>query len=252
MEWIDEGAFQSCINLTEVSLPESLTSLASGAFEKCSSLDHIVLPANLVEISDNVFAECGRLQMITINSKIDKIPYAFAYGSGLKEISIPEGVVSIDGEAFDNCEQLKEIYLPSTLKKINKGAFSSTERLSIVYLLDLDSWWSVNLSSSSANPMYYNNAVVCDGNTGEVFEEIAVPKNINIINDYIFTGAKDLKKIHIHKNVTYIGNSSFEDCFDISDIYYEGTKKDWNKLDKASDWIDNVDFYTIHCSDGDI
>lgn len=48
--------------------------------------------------------------------------YAFQ-GTGLTEVTIPEGVTKIGKTAFYNCVSLQAVSLPSTLKTIGSGAF---------------------------------------------------------------------------------------------------------------------------------
>jgi hypothetical protein len=50
--------------------------------------------------------------------------------------------------------------------------------------------------------------------------------------------------------VTSIGDCAFKYCNSLTDIIYQGTMEEWNKIGKASDWSDKI--YTIHCTDGDI
>ena len=54
----------------------------------------------------------------------------------LKEIIIPEGITSIDEEAFEGCVDLTKITLPSSLKHIGRNAFADCKNLKTVVLPD--------------------------------------------------------------------------------------------------------------------
>jgi hypothetical protein len=56
--------------------------------------------------------------------------------------------------------------------------------------------------------------------------------------------------VTIGSGVTSIGNYAFCGCTNLTDIIYQGTMEEWNKIGKASRWNDNIS--TIHCTDGDI
>ncbi len=47
----------------------------------------------------------------------------------IESVSIPEGVLTIESEAFAGCEELTKVVLPSTLKNFGKGAFMGCEML---------------------------------------------------------------------------------------------------------------------------
>lgn len=51
--------------------------------------------------------------------------FAFAR-SGLKSISLPEGMTTIEYAAFYHCDDLEEVYIPATVTKIEPYAFSYT------------------------------------------------------------------------------------------------------------------------------
>jgi uncharacterized protein YjdB len=55
------GAFSSCLNLTSVSLPSTLTSVPEGTFYYCSSLKKVMLPCNVTSVGDYAFANCDQL-----------------------------------------------------------------------------------------------------------------------------------------------------------------------------------------------
>ena len=61
-----------------------------------------------------------------------------------------------------------------------------------------------------------------------------------------------IKTITIGANVTGIPARAFEGCSGLTDIYYQGTKAQWNAIDKGANWNLNTGSYTIHCTDGDI
>ena len=80
---------------------------------------------NLVEnISDCAFKKCN-IKDIKFGQK-DKLvnigSFAFDGCSGLEEIEIPEGVISIQNSAFAHCKKLKKVILPSTLRDFGNGA----------------------------------------------------------------------------------------------------------------------------------
>lgn len=65
-----------------------------------------------------------------------------------------------------------------------------------------------------------------------------------------FCGCISLTSIEIPNSVTSIG-SIIADCFSMT-ITFDGTKEQWNAIEKSISWDTQMEHYTIHCTDGDI
>ena len=103
-------AFNGCSSLTEIHLPDNLTSIRSYTFNFCSSLTEIHLPANLTLIGDHAFAYCSSLTEIHLPANLTSIgERAFWSCSSLTEIHLPASLTSIGGYAFDQCTSLMKI-----------------------------------------------------------------------------------------------------------------------------------------------
>ena len=99
-------AFDGCISLTEITIPDSVTSIES-TFEGCTSLTEITIPNSVTSIGYYTFSDCTRLTKITIPDSVTSIGgYAFKGCTSLTEITIPNSVVDIGESAFENCTNL--------------------------------------------------------------------------------------------------------------------------------------------------
>ena len=68
--------------------------------------------------------------------------------------------------------------------------------------------------------------------------------------DGLFEGCTGLTSITIPKSVTEIGRGAFSDCPLLNDVYYDGTKSDWEKITIGSD--NKGIQVTIHLGDGTV
>ena len=83
--------------------------LEARAFENCVSLEEIYIPEGVVEIPDRAFYRCHNLKQITLPSTLKKIgKEAFAFCYGLSDTSLPENIVVGERAFFcsSNCERI--------------------------------------------------------------------------------------------------------------------------------------------------
>ena len=97
-------AFAYCKSLSNVVIPDSVTSIGDGAFEDCSSLSSVVLPDSITSIGNRAFNECDSLRSVVISDGVTSIgDGAFQFCSSLNDIIIPDSVNSIGDGAFEDC-----------------------------------------------------------------------------------------------------------------------------------------------------
>ena len=129
---IGNSAFSGCTSLTSVTIPEGVTSIGNNAFSGCTGLTSVIIPNGVTSIGNGVFSSCSGLTSVTIPSSVTSIgAYAFQW-SGLTSVIIPEGVTSIGDEAFDSCSQLKKVVLPESLTDIGGGVFDFCSNLTSI------------------------------------------------------------------------------------------------------------------------
>ncbi len=84
---IRQDAFYYCTDITEVVIPDSVSTIGQGAFYNCSGLTSLNISDGVTEIGSYAFYKC----------------------SGLTDVNIPESVKYIRTGAFGECSNLKSI-----------------------------------------------------------------------------------------------------------------------------------------------
>ena len=106
---IEPYTFKNCVNLKEITLPESLMIIDYDAFFGCSSLTKVVIPDNVVEIGKKAFLGC----------------------TSLTEATIGRIVISIGEKCFDGCEKLATVICKGeSPARLGVGAFMKDEERS--------------------------------------------------------------------------------------------------------------------------
>lgn len=70
---IGQSAFAYGYNITTVTIPESITSIADSAFQECVLLRTLTIPDSVVSIGNYAFATCTNLMEITIGRGVKSI-----------------------------------------------------------------------------------------------------------------------------------------------------------------------------------
>jgi hypothetical protein len=122
--------------VTDLVIPEGVTSISYGAFQGCTHLTSATIPNGVTSIDDYAFDKCSGLISVSFPPSLDKIGYsAFAYCSSLFSVTIPEGITSIEGLAFKECNSLYSITIPASVSSIGRDAFRNCWNLSSVISL---------------------------------------------------------------------------------------------------------------------
>ena len=114
-----EGAFYGCEGLKNVTLPKSLTDMPY-AFNCCYSLKEINIPDSVKDFS-NAFPGT-MLESFIFPQGTNDISSSFSDSMYLKKVVIP-GSVEISYEAFADCEKLTEVTLENGITSIDDYAF---------------------------------------------------------------------------------------------------------------------------------
>ena len=127
--------------MTELILPNSVSSIGDIAFTYCSGLEKITVESgnscydsrdNCNSIIDTEFNTLivGCKNSVIPNSVTSIGYYAFYGCSGLTELTLPNSVTSIGYYAFYGCSGLTELTLPDSVASIGDGAFICCSDLS--------------------------------------------------------------------------------------------------------------------------
>lgn len=245
------SAFMDCTTITEINLPDSITSIGQYAFARCTGLTSIVIPESVENIGLGALIGCENLEHVTvpfIGSKRDdpenthfsyilgnmspttvlyKTPeslqsitvtycpelgdYAFAGNTSLVNLTLPNTVNSIGGHAFYGCTSLRTAIIPNGVTSIADEAFYGCTLITDVIIPDT--------VTSIGVRTFYN----CTNATN-----IVIPDSVTSIGQYAFANCTSLTSITIPDSVTSIDYYAFQDCSSLKSITipFVGTKKD--------------------------
>jgi len=94
---------------------------------------------------------------------------------------------------------------------------------------------------------------IYEGYTDEI-KKVVIHSGITSVEWNSFAHCSNLTTVTLPSSLTFIDVSVFEDCGKLSDVYYSGTKAQWEQVQIDNELDGNVPLLNadIHCSDGDI
>ena len=117
-------------------------------------------------------------------------PSGFVNCAGITSVIIPNSITKINNFTFSACLNLKKVIIPESVTKIVRHAFFQCEKL----------------------------------------DNVVIPDGVTSIEDHTFALCVSLKTITIPASVKSIGEEAFYFCDSLTDVYYTGTKEEWDAI----------------------
>ena len=216
---IREKAFYGCLNLCELTIPDSVTEIESGAFE-CSSL--ISDEYGTIKYVDGWVVGSGHTANVVLKDGTRGIAFeAFSCDEIIEKVTMPDTVKYINAYAFENCTNLSEVLLSSSLENIESGVFFNCMKLADIVIPDSvisitsDAFYNTALLDKQNTPVKYAGKWVI---AAEDRDKIVIKDGTKGIANNAFSGCTSLTDITIPDSVTKIGDYAFSNCNSLTEI----------------------------------
>lgn len=184
---IAKWAFLDCTLITEVVLPNTITSIGVSAFLRCESLTSVSLPSGLKEINN----------------------VAFGY-TGLKSIMIPSSVTYIGDNVFDNCKSLTSVSVPDGIRHIGSYAFKDTPWLEsqsdgLLYIGKVAHLYKGSIPDNTVikfrdGTISISRKAFYDSSNRDGLTGIEIPESVIDIGENPFAGCRNISTIDVSPN----------------------------------------------------
>lgn len=130
---LNKGAFYECENLSQINLPEGLTTLNESAFA-FSSVSEVQIPSTLEVIGKSAFHSCKNLTYINIPYGVEIIYSRAFLSTSISDIVFPESLLKIGESAFQGCKNITSVVFPASLTHLYSSAFKESGIKEAVFL----------------------------------------------------------------------------------------------------------------------
>ena len=187
---IGPKCFQNCLQLTQIAVPESVTSIGDYAFSDCANLEVVTIPSTVTSIGNYSFNKCEKLTEIIVPKSVTTIGDNFVSGcTSLRKVLIPNEIQHLGILSFQNFSSLVEYEIPRVRTQIERSEFAGCKSLKM----------------------------------------IKIPPTVTLIGKYSFEDCSSLEEITIPSSVRNICFNAFNRCTSLKSITIEQSSKDIDK-----------------------
>ena len=171
------------------------------------------------KIAQDTIALCavpwGLSGTYTVTDFVTRITTFAFYNSSLSDVTLPEGLLSLDPGAFYGCDHISEIALPVSLKEMGSwnlaNPFEGCKKLKKINVVKENQYFKV------VDGVLYNNLnqLLCypAGRGGHM----VIPAECHAVGVGAFCGCNQLTSVALHGDCS-VGNNAFQFCTGLREI----------------------------------
>lgn len=238
---IDEDVFMNCTSLESFTVPNSVLSIGNNAFY-ATNIKRLAITNPNTSVGQTILYKNEVIEFLQLPSLDNRLSWYFSFdipdslseviilnetelpssafsNSKIKKITLPNNLLTINFNAFEECVELEEVIIPNGVTTIGNHAFADCTNL----------------------------------------KKVSIPNSVTDIDDFAFSGCSMLKTLVIPEGVTNLSSSilssssieevivhnkiDYVDSFINADIFYLSNEDDWENVEYYGDGS-NIYFYS--------
>lgn len=243
---IRDCAFTYCWSLESVIMGNGVTEIGAAAFQSCNNLGDIEFSKNLKVIGDSAFEMCSNLYEIDLGQQVQSIGSRAFRDIRASDFTIPESVTELGTDIFGPNVSFATLTVPFWGKRADRKCeitfatlFGDSGYVNCLNILTV-------LGGTEIPAEAFTNM------TSTMTTEIRIGEGIRSIGDNAFGSGSMLNTLRLPGTLTQIGEGVLNGLYNLHEIYFAGTKAEWNAITKPANWYPSHSDWCIICSDGTI
>jgi hypothetical protein len=218
-------------DVTNVTIPDSVTTIGDGAFFDCESLTNVTIGDSVTDIGNWTFAFCSSLTSVNFRGDAPSLGGADVFYGNLATVYYLLGTTNW-GPTFDGHPAvLWNPPLPYNYET-NNDAITITGYTGSDGTVIIPSTINFLPVTSIADFAFYNctslTIVAIPNNVTNIGEDafydcanlssVTIPNSVNFIGAFTFMSCFNLTNVIIPDSIAYIGGGAFEQCFSLKSV----------------------------------
>lgn len=192
----DENGVFYPVDITSVTLPETVINIGGNTFANLGNMTYIDLPRSIQTIERYAFAGAGLRELVLPDNVRVVEESAFQNNNITSNLQLSGLIKKIEYDAFLNVGTVDEVVIPSTIDDIDEGAFAIS-RISRFSIDGTSSKYSVHDDKYLIETEDSKNTIIAAAISALSADETIDDITINRIGAYTFAKATKLQKLNI-------------------------------------------------------
>lgn len=134
---VGDHAFGGCVDVTAMTMPETVTNIGFSAFASCGRMRRVNLPDGIERIGVFAFTDCASLEELRLPASLKSMrEWTFHGCLKLREIVVPPHVESIGEYTFSKMPSLESVTFLGPMPRLDKKCFVNLPPGAVVYVTD--------------------------------------------------------------------------------------------------------------------
>ena len=248
------NAFYNCKGITNLHIGKKFKSAESTSFKGCTGIKTLTIPCALTARGTSsaptlAYISKGTVLKLTITAgenyatDVTDLTYTEVkngFGGGADDLLgggtedllgggvMTELVIDFEGYSNDKYNIATQAFL--ACPNLKKVTLKNVRRMGIGVFQHCGSLKTASIDIGSSSKLIGEDTFRYSGlTTLKLYGS-------NSIGDKVFRYSSDLTSVYIPETITSIGSEAFAGCSNLKDIYYSGTRSQWNSMTKGTNW----------------
>ena len=216
---ISSYTFYGCkkIGVIDLSLYSDLEEIGNSAFYECE-IKELMIPENVKLYRSSLAGIIGLESLIIPKIDYDGVKTIYdLFGqvlpSSLKKVELLSATI-IPEKAFNNCSTIETIIIPDSVINIGKDAFNNCSGLTY------NVYEGINYVASKTNPYFI--AMSC---LDSQIETVNLHNDCKILYQNLFSSKRNITNVTLPEGLLYIGDYAFYNCYSLEEVTLPSTLK---------------------------
>lgn len=211
---VQNSAFLSCTELKKLVVPSTIKYIREGAFENCVNMTQLVLSEGeeRLDAVGDAFKNCG-IEEVSIGRNLKE--GIFCNSESLVTVKLAKNVTTIPSYAFSGCKKLSAINLEN-VKRIETCAFSNCTMLKVIDIANIERIGQFAFNGIGVEKIELPETLVDlqihSFDSCKSLEQVSIKSKISEIPSGSFYECSSLKSVDFPLSVRKICHNAFRSC----------------------------------------